>query len=175
MNKEIWKPILGYKTLYEASSAGRIRRVGKPRTGYAPNYILKPTFDRRRNYLQVGFWTDRKLKWHRVHKLVGESFLGKRPTRHEINHKNGLKTDNRADNLEWVTRTENLRHAYAIGLIPSKRGVDNPKAKINDSLVIRIRKLHRTYSYRQLANRFHISKSIVANVVTNRTWKHVRQ
>lgn len=80
-----------------------------------------------------------------VHVLVAEAFLGSKPVGLEVNHKNGDKTDNRLSNLEYVTRSENIQHAYRTGLHPntaqavkisaSRRnsGERNGKAKLTDS------------------------------------------
>jgi hypothetical protein len=76
----------------------------------------------RLGYIRVWLTSDEgKRKAFSVHRLVGEIYVsGKSKIKNEINHKNGDKSDNRAENLEWADRSSNLKHAYKTGLHPSR-------------------------------------------------------
>lgn len=107
---EIWKDIFGFEGYYQVSSMGRIKSLkyqGGPRImrgGSAWGYKnIKLTI----NYVNTYF---------RVHKLVALAFLPNPDNKLEINHKNGIKHDNRLENLEWATRSENAQHSYDTGL-----------------------------------------------------------
>lgn len=67
-----------------------------------------------------------------VHRLVIETFIGTIPNGMQVNHINGIKTDNRLENLEVVTPQENMRHAVATGLKTGKAGSENSMAKLTD-------------------------------------------
>lgn len=68
-------------------------------------------------YLEIGLRRNKRTKWHLIHRLVAEAFCEKPTEKHvEVNHKDGDKANNRAENLEWVTHNQNLRHAYETGL-----------------------------------------------------------
>jgi hypothetical protein len=102
---EIWKSIKGYEDLYEVSNLGRINslftRKGK---------IMKPKIEKD-GYLRIGFWKDGKQKYFNVHRLVAEVFLPKKEDyQNQINHINKIKSDNRVENLEWVSNIENHFH-----------------------------------------------------------------
>src|SRR3990167_11158931 len=101
--REEWRTIDGWP--HEVSSLGRVRRGLSGST--CPGRLVQPI----REYVRVSLRRDRRQTAHPVHRLVADAFLGSRPPGHQINHKNGNKTDNRAENLEWVTRNENQLHA----------------------------------------------------------------
>lgn len=108
---EIWKDIPGYEGRYQASSLGRIKslsRTVKTWNGHKsiPECVLK--LRKRNGYLA---WKNKS-----VHRLIALTFLTKPEHKDFVNHKNGSREDNRADNLEWVTLEENARHAWATGL-----------------------------------------------------------
>ena len=108
---EIWKNIEGFEGLYQVSSEGRVksleRKVRHGRT--VKERILKPYMDRG-GYLLVGLCAGGKKKTLKVHRLVCEAFHDNQDNKSDVNHINENKTDNRACNLEWSTRRENLNH-----------------------------------------------------------------
>jgi len=103
---EQWREIEG--TEYSVSDAGRVasHKYGKWRV------LKKTTFGT--GYHRVDFRTNGNRRVIKVHVLVAETFIGAKPTdKHEVNHKNGIKTDNRVENLEWCSHRENMRHYQA--------------------------------------------------------------
>lgn len=107
-----WKAVAGYEGLYEVSNDGAVR--GLPKWG-SPGNELKQS-KTQDGYLDVCLSKDNKKRHFKVHRLVALAFVSNNQNKPEVNHKNGIKTDNRACNLEWVTRSENERHAYKNGL-----------------------------------------------------------
>lgn len=117
---EKWKPVKGFENFYEVSDLGRVRRKeGKVRTGIKHNEyktvhqrILKPHL-KRNGYLSVDLSMDNIVKTISVHKLVATAFCEKPDTEEQlvVNHINCIKSDNRAENLEWVTPQRNREHA----------------------------------------------------------------
>lgn len=77
---------------------------------------LKQALNCKTGYLQVSLWKNNTGKHHHIHRLVAIHFLEKPLGKYQVNHKNGIKTDNRVDNLEWVTKSENAIHAIKTGL-----------------------------------------------------------
>ena len=116
---EEWKMVVGYEGIYQVSSEGRIKN--------AYGHILKP--DTARNgYKRVKFFDKKKFL---VHRLVAIAFIPNPQNKEVVNHKNGIKTDNRVGNLEWSTWGDNERHAYALGL---KRVSEEQKKQLRDAM-----------------------------------------
>lgn len=102
--KEVWKDVVGYEGLYQISDHGRVKSTRR-------NIILKPG---RGRYLSVTLCNDGKMREISIHRLVAEAFCEKHDGATEVNHINENRYDNRAINLEWCTRLENIRHGTGI-------------------------------------------------------------
>ena len=129
--KEVWYPIYGYEGYYEISINGKVRSLEriiklKKGTRKLPAKIIKPRINNC-GYKEVRLSKYGIINTRFVHVLLGEVFIPNPYKKPEINHLNGLKTDNRIDNLEWCTHAENMQHAYANKLIKhvTKKIIDN--------------------------------------------------
>jgi hypothetical protein len=113
---EEWRLIADFP-LYEVSSIGRIRYIGTYRSGTFHGRILKQQV-LPNGYLHVGLSRGQKGSTRRalVHRIVAGAFLGLPLPNQQVNHRDGVKTNNDATNLEWVTSSQNNRHAHATGL-----------------------------------------------------------
>lgn len=119
--KEQWKPISGYEGLYEVSNLGRVKsfdhidKIGRLHKGR----VLKPAKDGG-GYPFVNLFKNGVSSQKKVHQLVAEAFLGKRPNGYEVNHIDENKSNNSCDNLEYVTRHDNLVHGTRMERIINK-------------------------------------------------------
>lgn len=122
MDKEIWKDIEGYKGLYQISNMGKVKSVGrisKHTNRNIPTSITRGIMHKN-GYMFVKLFNDEgKRKQMAVHRLVAMHFLPIIEGKLHVNHINGIKQDNRVDNLEWVTPHENSMHASMTGLTHS--------------------------------------------------------
>lgn len=108
---EVWKDVKGYEGLYQVSNLGRIKSLNYKRTG--KEKIMKQT-KRGNGYLRVDLCKDKKIKTYNVHRLVAMTFIFNEYNKPQVNHINEIKTDNRVENLEWVTSKENVNYGTAI-------------------------------------------------------------
>ena len=112
MNGEEWRPVVGFENVYMVSNYGNVK--GVIRSGSTGN-ILKPSTNGS-GYLSVGLYNHPYHRTCTVHRLVAMAFIPNPENKRTVNHIDGNKRNNRADNLEWATHGENHRHAYRTGL-----------------------------------------------------------
>lgn len=162
--EETWKPVKGYKRFYEVSNKGRFRSLKGPNNRKKKINILKGTLHNSGYYRML--LTSRGVKKpFLLHRLVAEAFLKKpRKIKLQVNHKNGIKTDNGVENLEWVTHKENMVHGHSTGLFP--RGDRHGRSKIPSSKIEEIRKSEITCS--SLAKIYGVNKSSIHRIKTGK-------
>lgn len=182
---EIWKAIECTAGDYEISSHGRIRRA-TDKSGTYRGRIVGNFLDNSGRYPIVNLRTrdaigNIKGKTMFVHVLVAETFIGPRPMGHEVNHKDGNKSNNHADNLEWVTPSENVQHAIKTGLkVPlrgeaiqfyGKFGEASQNHKLNIEQVRQIRSLHESgMTNVSIAKLFQVTPITVGRIIKGQAW-----
>ena len=108
LEEEVWKDIDGFPSLM-VSDKGLVKNKNT-------NQICKPQINNKTGYYQIGINENGKQKNIYIHKLVALAFLGNRPSGYDVNHIDGNKLNNSAANLEYCSRSENIKHAYKSGL-----------------------------------------------------------
>jgi len=134
---------------------------------------LHPTLTK---YLQVCLYQNRKASHKLVHRLVLETFIGPCPEKMECCHNNGIRTDNRLENLRWDTRSNNHKDAIKKGThVCLWRGEKVPTSKLKESDVRMIIYMWRTkeFSQKEIMNLYQISRGHVYLIVHKKTWKHI--
>ncbi len=116
MAEEVWKPISGYEGLYDVSNFGRVRSYKKGKWGLCsdPKII---TGQKGKHYITVTLCRDGTKKSVYIHRLVADSFVPNAEKHSDVNHKDGNKLNNNAENLEWCTHRQNMEHAERMSLM----------------------------------------------------------
>lgn len=173
MKKEFWKQISGYEGMYEISEIGMARSVdrigsdGKKYKGKPLTLALN-----RHGYYFVRLRKNGHTKAFKIHRLVAINFIPNENGKSEVNHIDGDKTNNAVGNLEWVSRSENLKHAYKKGLM-SVEGERNPNSKLTKDNVEEIRRrLSEGEFQKYIASDFRITITAVSDIKTGKRWRN---
>lgn len=140
------------------SDLGNIKSINYKNTG--KQSLLKPC-PNKKGYLQTSIKIGDKYISKKIHRLVAEAFIPNPNKLPQVNHKNGVKTDNSADNLEWCDNRTNIIHAYKNGLIDVKSGIEHHMAKYTDEFVLHLKGLLDSgVPKREIARRYNVDRSI---------------
>ena len=162
-----WACVKGLEGRYAVSDSGEVMSMDYKRSGLPG--ILKPQNSVGYHKVIIGG------KKRMVHALVAEAFIGPRQHGLQINHKNGIKTDNRVENLEYCTCSENILHAHAAGLKTGPRGERQGNSKLTNEKVFEIRKMLRLgFMNKEIAETFGVSRVAISNIKTGSRWSHLK-
>ena len=166
---EIWK---AFNAEVEVSNFGSVRTIYR-KVKYSDKYInakgrtLKPATDKK-GYLRVAFKQLGKHTTFKVHRLVAQLFVNNDFNKPMVNHKDGNKKNNNFENLEWVTNSENIQHAFDNGLIKAKRLHESPRSKQTKEGIERMCYLRSLgMSYQSIANEVGVAKCVAMKNIKN--------
>jgi hypothetical protein len=161
----LFSPVLGWNGLYSVCACGRV-------FSHLTERILRPHIADT-GYSKVMLHGNGAKTCVAIHRVVYEAHKGPIPPRFDINHLDGLKTNNRAENLEAVTRKGNMVHAVANGLFDTK-GSRHWNAKLSDADVLDIVRLYEGGArVGEIANAYPVSHSQVSMILSGRSWSHL--
>lgn len=169
---EVWKKIEGFEN-YEISNLGRLKVNLKFRKYRSyQSKILNPSKDKD-GYLRTAITKDGKKYMKKIHRLVALTFLQNKENKPCVNHKNGIKTDNRIENLEWCTVKENNIHEIKLGLSGQLPGEKHHMSKLKEKEVLEIINNKDSLYQWQLALAYDISQTQVSRIINKKRWNHV--
>lgn len=167
-SSEEWLPVVDYTGLYEVSRYGSIY---SDRT----DIFLATTMDKD-GYLYVILCVNGVRRTKKVHKIVMEAFVGPCPPGKQVNHKDSDRTNNYLSNLEYVTASENIRHAISNGFMNSDhcKGEECNFSILKEEDVIVVRQRCKSgETQRSVADDYGISQPAVSHIVSGKNWAHV--
>ena len=181
-SKEIWKDILEFENMYQISNLGNVKGLkrtikGNKSTWTKEECILKIFLDKK-GYSQIRLSKENIKTTKKIHRLVAIAFLPNPDNKPQVNHKDGIKTNNYPSNLEWCTNSENQIHAYKKGLnkhtenhniANAKKGLLKRKLSAED--VINLRKMRENgLTYKKIGEHFNISGKFVEQIIKNKKY-----
>ena len=161
------RKIQGFEN-YEVDELGQVWSL--PKKTRKGTRLIKALRHPKTGYMYLDLCKNGNVKKFTVHRLVALAYLPNPENKPQVNHINGDKTDNRLENLEWCTRSENQKHSIDIGL-RSAKGVKNSQCKLTEQDVLYIRNSKENGSI--LAKKFNISHPTICDIRKGRSWTHI--
>lgn len=169
---EIWRDIAGYEGLYQVSNYGRVKSCQRKEHGASwgtrtRKERIRKTRINREGYEQLQLWKDGKQHTFTVHVLVANAFLDRCCDGLEVNHIDGNKANNRVDNLEWVTHSENVTHSFKkLGRVGNTN-----RRKLTETQVREIRAAKGADS--EIAKNYPVTRGAIYLIRHRKTYKNV--
>lgn len=181
---EIWKDIEGHEGQYQISNLGNVKSltIRKEIVRKATGTKYTQTFQGRtlipqpnsKGYMRVCLIGKSIF----VHRLVALHFIGNPDNLPIVNHKDGNPLNNVVGNLEWVTYSENIKHAYREGHAVSVKGEDRRDSKLTEEevrwILTNYVKGSKEFGRKPLARKFGVSHQNIKNIIDRKKWKHVQ-
>ena len=167
---EVWKNLIDYE--YQVSDQGNIRRIYKNGNIKLLKKIKHPS-----GYLNIRLYKNNKGKNFKIHRLVAEVFIPNPENKPQVNHIDGDKHNNRVENLEYVTSSENITHAWKNKLCDRKHllGSNNHNSTLVENEVYVIKGLlkHTSLTQKEIGSIFNVSNKVVSKIKRNIIWSHI--
>jgi hypothetical protein len=165
---EQWKDIEGYEGKYAVSNYGNVKNLANGR--------VKKLSTTSNGYKNIMLNSDRNQ--FTIHRLVAKAFLPTIEGKNHVNHKDGIKTNNHVDNLEWCTPKENVAHFLKHGLRNTPKGETHPHAKLTEEKITAIkqafikRNTRKQPAYNELAAQYNVHPKTISTIILGKVWQH---
>lgn len=172
--QEIWKEIKGYEGYYQISNLGKVKSLCR-KIQNGNKFNLRKEIILKNSINSVGYYTVTLYKNNKstvklVHVLIAETFIPNPESKPQVNHIDGVKLNISVENLEWVTRSENIQHAYDTGLTKNK-GESHYLSKITVADKSKIKELVKSgISQRKIAKQFGVNQSQISRINADKAW-----
>ena len=177
--EEEWRDVIGYEGWYQVSSLGNVRSVDRDilysngRIHHTKGVNLVQVLDKS-GYPVVGLSKNQKINMCKVHRLVCLAFTPNPEDKQQVNHIDGVKTNNVVTNLEWNTSSENQQHCVDNGLRVIGKGELSSAPKLKEVEVVEIKKLlNRGVKQRDIAKMYDVHFATISAIYRGKSWSHV--
>ena len=183
MTVEVWKSVVGFEDSYQVSDLGRVRSVDRLvfKTNGRQQFFKGRVLSLTKNacgYPQMILHTNGKPRSVRVHRLIALAFIPNPENKPDVNHKDGVKTNNVLANLEWSTTSENVKHAYDNGLtrIQHRKGTDSHRAKLTPELIRKAKTMRENgATFVEIGKIVGVDESSIRHAISGKTWKYLNE
>jgi hypothetical protein len=181
---EIWKDIPSFENYYQASNLGRLRSVDRTIVKIDKKTGKEISFGKKGRILTLNFHHSQYLMANlskkgeqtscSVHRLIAMTFIPNNKNHPIVNHKNGIKTDNNINNLEWMNNSENVKHAVDTGLLKNPSGEEHGSCKYTNEDILKMRDLYSNGKTQvEIGKIMNMPRARVWEIVHRKTWKHI--
>ena len=177
--QEQWIPVAEFDGAYEISSIGRLKSCARPRKtkgggiAYLPERIKIPGV-KREGYAFFSLYKEARYKVMYLHRLVAIAFIHNPLNLPQVNHIDGNKLNNCASNLEWVSASDNCRHALETGLYTTAKGESAGNVTLTESDVLEIRRLAGSgMMQKDIAAMYPVNRQTITKIVNRQRWRHI--
>lgn len=176
LSNEVWKDISGYENIYQISNLGRVKSLKRElKNQHGKSNIIMKQRKNRDGYLRVNLKKDNKMKIVNIHRLVAIHFIENITQLPVVNHIDGDKNNNTANNLIWCTAQENTIHAFKNGLTSINKGEKSKSAKLTENDV---RNIYQKYFDKKIspsliAKKYGVSRRCIEKIIRGETWKEL--
>jgi hypothetical protein len=173
--EEIWKDITGYEGMYQVSSMGRVKSIDRivfrSRNGNTKvNDLIMKQGNGHSGYKLITLHKNGKPKTFRINRIVAIHFIDNPENKTDVNHKDGIKSNNSVSNLEWNTGKENISHAHKTGL---RNGNHRKKLTKDQVLYIKANYVRLKVTVPYFAKLFGVSESCIRHIVSGVNWNYL--
>jgi hypothetical protein len=174
---EIWKDIEGYENKYQISNIGNVKSLARNAmwdTGSfsMPERLMKLQ-KHNRGYRFVMLTKDKTTKLFLIHRLVAKAFISNPNNLKTVNHIDFDKTNNKVENLEWMSHLDNIKHFVKLGTKQKQIGSNGPMAKFTDSDIIKIREMVKTIKQADIARIYNIGTDVISRIIKRQTYYNI--
>jgi len=183
LDGEEWRVVEGWNYMYSVSNLGRLKR--RKRVVCNGKYNDKSSIQIRNEkilhqhrdaggYVRAKFCINSNTTTVKVHRIVASAFIENPEKKPQVNHISGVRDDNRVENLEWVTRCENIQHSFKFLNRQVLKGENNSCSKLNNIKVRIIKRLNGDMPYTEIARIFKVDPALIRRICMGINWAHIK-